>query len=83
MDLLLQPSRGRAGLGCSLYGLHPVGSSGARCSNAVGWYARRGGVEMRKVYNAEDWSVGRAGSAVVRGKMVIVRGTAHPRGISV
>ena len=38
---------------------------------------------MRKVYNAEDWSVGRVGSAVVRGKMVNVRGTAHPRGISV
>ena len=48
MDLLPQPSRSRAGLGCSLYGLHPVGSSGARCSNAVGWYARRGGVEMKK-----------------------------------
>lgn len=48
MDLLPQPSRSRAGLGCSLYGLHPVGSSGARCSNAVGWYARRGGVEMQK-----------------------------------
>ena len=42
-----------------------------------------GGVEMKKVYNAEDWSVGRVGSAVVRGKMVNVRGTAHPRGISV
>ena len=83
MDLLPQPPRGRARLRYSLYGLHPVGPSGARCSNAVGWYARRGGVEMKKVYNAEDWSVGRVGSAVVRGKMVNVRGTAHPRGISV
>ena len=38
---------------------------------------------MKKVYNAEDWSVERVGSAVVRGKIVNVRGTAHPRGISV
>ena len=45
MDLLLQPSRGRAGLGCSLYGLHPVGSSGARCSNAVGCVEWRRGDE--------------------------------------
>ncbi len=83
MDLLPQPSRGRAGLGCSLYGLHPVGSSGARCSNAVGWVCATRRREMKKVYNAEDWSVGRVGSAVVRGKIVNVCGTAHPRGISV
>lgn len=83
MDLLPQPPCGRAGLRCSLYGSHPIGPSGARCSNAVGWVCatRRRGDE--KVYNAEDWSVGRVGSAVVRGKMVNVRGTAHPRGISV
>lgn len=56
---------------------------GRGATTRLGGYARRGGVEMRKVYNAEDWSVGRAGSAVVRGKMVNVRGTAHPRGISV
>ena len=56
---------------------------GRGATTRLGGYARRGGVEMRKVYNAEDWSVGRAGSAVVRGKMVNMRGTAHPRGISV
>ena len=56
---------------------------GRGAATRLGGYARRGGVEMKKVYNAEDWSVGRVGSAVVRGKMVNVRGTAHPRGISV
>lgn len=56
----------------------------ARCGLQWGGWVR--GVAARRwegVYNAEDWSVGRAGSAVVRGKMVNVRGTAHPRGISV